>query len=134
MAQYTLQIDGGGGAVSTQLDILKMQLGATAVDLWSSVDAHGRPTGFLRRIKSPEQDEGKPVELGAPGDVAGKVVQWIWMPALPPGSSDTQWQVRITFFQGGAPIGGSPFTLPPGDYPAGSKHDIAQTWFQLVAR
>jgi hypothetical protein len=124
------------GALATSLRVLKAHIAVSALDLWDDADHNGRPDTYLARIKAPNRGENEPVQLGDPATVNGKIIQWIWMPSLPPGS-DEDWSVEIDVAQAD-PKTGSMRSLPDfpmslsGAYPPGQSYGMFQTWFRLV--
>jgi hypothetical protein len=131
-----LKMDPAAGAVTTEIRILKQQIGVTAVDLWDDTDHNGRPDRFLSRLKSPGDRENQPLEIGTPVALADKVVQWIWMPSQPPAGgpgSGEGWAVEIDVRQNGQPLAGTPMRLA-GDYPPGQGYGLYETWFRLVLK
>ena len=125
-----LTIKKKGGPISSRVRILKQHVGVAAIDLWDDTDHNGRPDQYLKRVKKPNEKENQFVDIGSPGALDEKVVQWIWMPSQPAQSTEG-WEVEIDVRQGGKSLDDMPLRLA-GDYPAGKRFDIQETWYRLV--
>jgi hypothetical protein len=121
-------INPNGGKIVTSVRILRQHIGNTAVDLWLDTDHNGGPDKWFRRLKDPSAAVDS-ADVGTPADVRDKVVQWIWQPSQPSGSSEG-WKVSIDLRQDGHSLAGFPRELS-GEYPS-EKWGLFQTWIKLV--
>jgi hypothetical protein len=122
-------IEAGNGGISAGVLIFE-HIGVTAIDLWADEDGNGRPDRFVRRLKDWNDRENQLIAIGSATELAGKIVQWVWMPSQPLTTNDG-WRVALHLKQGTRDLGQFPVELS-GAYPAGQKYGLFETWARLV--
>jgi len=100
-------VDPKGGPVRVAGQILAPGFAPLKIDVWRYVRHPPPDMVHAYSVKSLDEDATGSYDAGQPAALIGKVVSWVWLCDHLRGGA-TQWHVRVTVEQDGAPVEGYP--------------------------